>query len=436
MSIYSLRLTPIGKTTQKQPFTAAAHVGYITRKEAASHVMAERMPESRSRAQRWLKAEERADRVNARVADKMVIALPRELALQQQVELVYRFAETLTQGKASWLAAIHAKGKDRANPHCHLLVRDRCVQTGQRVVMFSAGPKEIKQRAAKGLSVPTTLRDIRAMWERLTNAALEAAGRVERIDRRSLAAQGLTRPPQVHEGPNARAMHARGFRPVSRERVYRNRAIRPRHVPPTRLVDYRGIDRGLTRLEYNARLHTTQRTGTAERSQGVAVAAYQTYWTQRIAAALVGKGSRTVPAAGSLALPRKPASHDLREFGKPPPEPPVIPSGAISAGVVSPQGAGEPSGRGGLSPTQGLVHKLTAARAVETPPSATQSLRQTRATGQHEAPEPSATRTLAPALGASTARRESPSPTHGLVRKHGLAAKPQPPLRSGGTRGR
>jgi len=141
MAIYSFRLTPIGKTTQKREFTAAAHIRYITRPGAASHVMAERMPEGRAGAMRWLRAEEKADRKNARVADKMVIALPRELSLEQQVELVWSFAEGLTKGAASWFAAIHAQGKDKKNPHCHLLVRDRDVLTGERVVMFSAGEK-------------------------------------------------------------------------------------------------------------------------------------------------------------------------------------------------------------------------------------------------------------------------------------------------------
>ena len=109
MAIYSLRLTPVGKTTQRQPFTAAAHVGYICRKEAASHTMAERMPEGKVRAMRWLRAVERADRVNARVADKLVIALPRELTQQQQITLVWAFSEKLTQGKASWFASIPGK---------------------------------------------------------------------------------------------------------------------------------------------------------------------------------------------------------------------------------------------------------------------------------------------------------------------------------------
>ncbi len=251
MAIYSLRLTPIGKTTQKRPFTAAAHVRYITRKEAMTQSMAERMPEEKSRAIRWLKAQEKADRSNARVADKMIIALPKELTPAQQAELIHSFAEALTEGKASWFAAIHGKGKDRDNPHCHLIVRDRDILTGRRVVMFSAGAKEMKQRAAKGEKLPTTLRKIRELWEQHANAALAAAGRSERIDRRTLKEQGIGREAQVHEGPNIRAMHRRGYRPKSQDRQVRNRAHRKKGTPPTRTVRYQDIDRGRTRAEYN-----------------------------------------------------------------------------------------------------------------------------------------------------------------------------------------
>ena len=254
MAIYSLRLAPIGKTTQKKPFTAAAHIRYITRVGAVSHVMAERMPEGRVAAMCWLRAEEKADRVNARVADKLVIALPRELSAQQRVELLWGFAEELSQGKASWFAAIHARGKDRKNPHAHLLVRDRDVRTGERVVMFSAGQKEAAQRAAKGLSVPTTLRQIREKWAEHANRALERAGCAERIDHRRLVDQGVYRLAQVHEGPNVRAMHDRGVRPASRERLMRNPAMRKKGTPKTRLVRFDDIDLGRTRVEYNQSL--------------------------------------------------------------------------------------------------------------------------------------------------------------------------------------
>lgn len=251
MAIYSLRLSPIGKTTQKQPFTAAANVRYITRKGAATLVMGERMPCARVPAMRWLRQQEKADRVNARVADKLVIALPIELSLDEQRNLVWLFAEQLTQKRASWFAAIHASGKDRKNPHVHLLVRDRDVTTGRRVVMFSAGTKEVQQRKARGAPAPTTLRDIRRMWEVQANAALAAVGVRDRIDHRSFVDQGIRRLPQIHEGPNVRAMDARGVRPVSRDRKVRNG---PGNKTSHRTVPYAEIDQGQSRVEYNQSL--------------------------------------------------------------------------------------------------------------------------------------------------------------------------------------
>lgn len=265
MAIYSFRLSPIGKTTQKRPFTAAAHVKYICRKQAMTLTLAARMPEAPSRAVRWFKAEENKDRKNARVADKMIMALPRELSTGEQSALVYGFAEAVTEGKAPWFAAIHAQGKDKANPHCHLIVRDRDIVTGRRVVMFSAGPKEIKERAAKGEKPPTTLRQLRMMWEQWVNATLKYAGRSERVDHRSLKDQGVKRTPQIHEGPNIRAMHARGVRPVSKEQVRRNSPYRKKGTPSQRTVRYADIDRGMTRVEYNAALRRAGRVSIADR---------------------------------------------------------------------------------------------------------------------------------------------------------------------------
>ena len=254
MAIYSLRLLPVSKTTQRQPYTAAAHIRYIMRRGAVTHHTAARMPGTAREAIRWLRGEERADRKNARVADKLVLALPIELTPQQHSDLVRNFAEALTQGRASWFAAIHANGKDRRNPHCHLLVRDRDVSTGERVVMFSAGTKEIKLRTHRGQSRPTTLKMIRELWAVHANKALADAGRSERIDHRRLVEQGEFRRAQVHEGPNVRAMHRRGARPVSKERVVRNPAIRRKGMPATRVVAYGEIDQGLSRVEYNASL--------------------------------------------------------------------------------------------------------------------------------------------------------------------------------------
>ncbi|MCB1550350.1 MAG: MobA/MobL family protein, partial [Hyphomicrobiaceae bacterium] len=251
MAIYSLRMSAVGKTTQKQPFTAAAHLKYITRTAAVTSVLAARMPDSRRDAIAWLKREEQADRKNARIIDKVVLALPRELSLVHWQALVTAFAEKLTHGRAAWFAAFHTKGKDAGNPHCHLILRDRDHKTGRRVMFLSAGPKEAGDRRRTGKSAPTTLRAIRELWERCANAALTVAGRPERIDHRSLRAQGQNRAAQVHEGPNIRAMQRRGFRPRSRDRVVRNSPFRRSQGPETRVIRYGAIDKGMTRAEYN-----------------------------------------------------------------------------------------------------------------------------------------------------------------------------------------
>ena len=273
MAIYSLRLSSVGKTTQKQPFTGAAHLKYITRKEAVTHVMAARMPDTRRQAIAWLKREERDDRKNARVIDKVVLALPKELSRAHWKALVTAFAEALTRGRASWFAAFHTKGKDAGNPHCHLVLRDRDFETGRRVVFLSAGPKEAAERRVKGKAAPTTLKAIRELWAKCANAALQVAGRTERIDHRSLRAQGQARPAQVHEGPNVRAMHKRGTRPRSRDRLVRNSPLGKGKAGRTRVVRYAAIDRGMTRVEYNAALRQAGRDADPGRERERATAA-------------------------------------------------------------------------------------------------------------------------------------------------------------------
>ncbi|MEQ1713613.1 MAG: MobA/MobL family protein, partial [Hyphomicrobium sp.] len=323
-AIYSLRLSSVGKTTQKQPFTAAAHLKYITRKEAVTHVMAARMPDVRRQAIAWLRHEERDDRKNARVIDKVVLALPRELSAVHQHALVKAFAEELTQGQASWFAAFHTKGKDRDNPHCHLVLRDRDVETGRRVMFLSAGKKEAAERRDKGQAAPTTLTTVRALWERCANAALQVAGLMVRIDRRTLAAQGMARKPQVHEGPNIRAMHQRGFRPRSRDRVARVRVGR-RQGGVTRVVRWAEIDRGQTRVEYNAALRAEARTSAVAVERAVRPAEVRM-------AAVVAASSRTAaPTPGREMLPERKSAAGIgpvvipsRAPSSPPPLPPPV----------------------------------------------------------------------------------------------------------------
>lgn len=234
MAIYSLHHRPIGKSTQAQPYTAAAHINYITRKRAMSLMQKARLPgRNAGEVAEYLKQCEDQDRKNGRVVDKVMLALPKELNQTERVGLVRDFAEHVTQGRAPWLAAFHDKGKDAANPHCHLVIRDRDPATNKRVI---------------GTSEKGSTEKLRESWENFANQALERAGRSERIDRRTLADQGIEREPTIHEGPQSQAMDKRGARPTSRQRRVRNA---PGARSPERKVDYRRIDKGNSRPQEN-----------------------------------------------------------------------------------------------------------------------------------------------------------------------------------------
>ncbi len=208
--IFSANLSSVGRSTHAGG-TGGAHLEYITRASACRLVLAENMPTAApgskgGKARTWLDAQELKDRKNARVCDKIMLALPRELDHVQRHDLVRAFVHDLTGGApVPWLAAFHDKGaKGEHNPHCHLVLRDRHAETGKRVVNTSE----------KG-----SVDRVRLAWERTCNAALAAAGSDARIDRRSLRAQGIDRKPQGHEGPQARSVEAKGLPSIKLARV-------------------------------------------------------------------------------------------------------------------------------------------------------------------------------------------------------------------------
>jgi hypothetical protein len=240
MAIYSCNLRSIGRTTHAEG-TAGAHLRYIGRERAASEVMAAHMPDDPQAARTWMDNHEREARKNARLCDKLRLALPRELDERQRSELVRDFMTELTSGRAvPWYAAIHQTGKDAHNPHAHIVVVDRDTLTGKRVLMLS---DSIRDREKKGLPGPSAVEWVRECWERSANEALGRAGHAARIDRRSLEAQGVDRDPQIHIGPRAQHIDTTVRRPESK--------IVPDPTPrrPDRVIDYPMIDAGRTRRE-------------------------------------------------------------------------------------------------------------------------------------------------------------------------------------------
>ena len=243
MAIYSCSVSTIGRSTHA-PGTAGAHMRYIGREDAASLVEAAHMPHDPQEARVWMDAQERAARKNARLCSKVRLALPRELTREENAELVRDFLGRLAGGRVPTIHAIHDKGKDAHNPHAHVVLIDRDVETGKRVLRLSDSPKD---RIKAGLP-ENGVEWIRTAWETAANEALERAGHPERIDRRTLEAQGIGREPTIHIGPRARHVENMVQRPASKARP----SPTPRH--PDRVIDYPAIDNGRTRLERHAEI--------------------------------------------------------------------------------------------------------------------------------------------------------------------------------------
>jgi len=241
LAIYSCNLRSIGRTTHSEG-TAGAHLRYISRPGENPIILAEHMPTDGNDARAWMNAQESTDRKNARVCDKIRIALPRELTQEQRADVVRDFMSDLTKGNSvPWYAAFHDTAEDAHNPHVHVVVRDRHIETGKRILGLSDSKRDwIK----KGNSAPSPSHHVREMWETHANAALEKAGHDVRVDRRTLEAQGIEREPQIHEGVNARKIDSMVQRPRSKAKITGN----------GRTIDYPAIDDGKTRIERNAEI--------------------------------------------------------------------------------------------------------------------------------------------------------------------------------------
>ena len=166
----------------------------------------------------WNAAETAEKRKDARTAREWVIALPAELDAAQRAALAREFAAALVEryGVAVDLA-IHRPDQegDNRNHHAHVLTTTRQVSRDPSGALVLGDKASIElsdtKRRALGLGAAADeIGAVRELWEQLANAALERAGSAERIDSRSLAAQGIDREATQHLGPVATEMERRG----------------------------------------------------------------------------------------------------------------------------------------------------------------------------------------------------------------------------------
>ena len=241
--------------------------------------------EWQDRAALWNAVEDAEKSKDSRLAREFVVALPRELNADQQIDLLTEYIQQ--QFVADGMCAdvgIHDPDPPGHNPHAHILLTIRpldehgkwqyktekeylCIRgdeeqgftaaeflhaqdegwqkqypylVGKKKVYMTTADGEAQglKRASKhpksttyGRQNPITERWNsesqlilwRSAWADIVNLHLERAGSAERVDHRSHAERGLDEQPTIHEGVTARAMEKMG---IISDRCELNRQIK------------------------------------------------------------------------------------------------------------------------------------------------------------------------------------------------------------------
>ena len=176
--------------------------------------------------------------VNAQTARSMLFALPRELTDEQNLALVRDFCQKEFVDKGM-VCNFFYHDKGDGNPHVHIMLTLRAMDENgkwlpksKNVYALDENGNRIRAPNGSWKRVKVNIVDWnerkygeiwRQDWAAAQNAALEAAGRMERVDMRSLERQGVEdRLPQKHLGPTASALERKG---VSSERGDEKRKI-------------------------------------------------------------------------------------------------------------------------------------------------------------------------------------------------------------------
>ncbi len=169
------------------------------------------------RAKLWNEVERVERRKNSQLAREIKLAIPVELNLSQQIELVKTFATEQFVSKGM-VADVTFHDLDSHNPHAHIMLTMREID--------DVGFNKKKNRDWNKREL---LEKQRSAWSTYANHALEKAGVNEKIDHRTLEAQGINRIPQIHLGAAVTAMMKRGLVTEKEER-YREIELANRNI--------------------------------------------------------------------------------------------------------------------------------------------------------------------------------------------------------------
>jgi ATP-dependent exoDNAse (exonuclease V) alpha subunit len=163
----------------------------------------------------WNEVEKVEKRKNAQLAREIDIALPIELTHEENKLLVGDFVNRNFTSKGIVVdVAYHTKEKN--NPHVHLMLTRRYVlENGFGDIIKDLYGGEFKGRPNE--SQKEYLMEIRKSWADFCNEHLSRKQFNERVDHRTLKAQGVERLPQIHLGHKVKAMMKKGINSVRLE---------------------------------------------------------------------------------------------------------------------------------------------------------------------------------------------------------------------------
>lgn len=185
----------------------------------------------RDRDRLWNAVEAVERRKDAQLAREIEVALPRELDRGERLELLRGFVQRqfVDRGMIADLAVHEGRARDgHGQPHAHVMLTLRAL-TGD-----GFGKKD------RSWNEPELLLGWREAWAREANAALERAGRSERIDHRSLPVQ---RAEVEREATRARdAGQEERARQLEIKVVELSREPEPKIGPAANALEKRGIE--------------------------------------------------------------------------------------------------------------------------------------------------------------------------------------------------
>ncbi|MBI6550114.1 MobA/MobL family protein [Xenorhabdus lircayensis] len=159
------------------------------------------------------KAADTFERANGCTYREIEIALPRELKPEQRLELVRDFVRQEIGDRHAYQFAIHnpkAAIAGGEQPHAHIMFSERLndgIDRDPQHYFKRANNKEPERGGAKKVrfgEAPTERKEYlvaqRERWADVQNAHLERHHHADRVDARSLKAQGIEREPERHFG--------------------------------------------------------------------------------------------------------------------------------------------------------------------------------------------------------------------------------------------